>query len=169
MKLFVYGSQKRGFRNDKLLKDQTFIGDATTVENYTMFPSPDFRVALALENFNKYQIHGELYVVNDAYWMRREVSKLALSFYVKEIDVMCNDKKHTAHIFFTKQNGRYEIKGGHTYTWTKDLEIVGFMESFTRNDIIDALEKTCPTVIKKEKEAIRKSIEKLEDKDGSNE
>jgi gamma-glutamylcyclotransferase (GGCT)/AIG2-like uncharacterized protein YtfP len=63
MKLFVYGSQKRGFRNDKLLRDQTFIGDATTVENYTMFPSPDFRIAIALENSNTYQLHGELYEI----------------------------------------------------------------------------------------------------------
>jgi len=63
MKLFVYGSQKRGFRNDKLLKDQTFIGEATIIENYTMFPSPDFRVAIALENSNTYQLHGELYEI----------------------------------------------------------------------------------------------------------
>ncbi len=63
MKLFVYGSQKRGFRNDKLLVDQTFIGDATTVENYTMIPPPDFRVAFSLESFKKYQIHGELYEI----------------------------------------------------------------------------------------------------------
>lgn len=60
--VFVYGTLKQGYGNNRLLQNADFIGDAVTVEKYRMlhggFP-------IVLDDQQKFQIHGELYRVTD--------------------------------------------------------------------------------------------------------
>jgi gamma-glutamylcyclotransferase (GGCT)/AIG2-like uncharacterized protein YtfP len=64
MKLFVYGTLKRGFYNHRLLKDSQFLGYATTKEKFpltkALFGLP---VMLPFQGYG-HLIRGEVYEVN---------------------------------------------------------------------------------------------------------
>ena len=61
-RVFVYGSLKRGFGNHGVIKDQTFIGKAVTIDNdWEMFSLGGFP---GVVKGNK-RILGEVYEVDD--------------------------------------------------------------------------------------------------------
>jgi gamma-glutamylaminecyclotransferase len=71
--IFAYGSLKRGFARNHLLRDQRYIGIARTKPIYTMYGYGGFPAlvddklaeASSLPAANKY-VYGELYEVDDA-------------------------------------------------------------------------------------------------------
>jgi gamma-glutamylaminecyclotransferase len=79
MKVFVYGSLKKGFYNHGLLSESTFIDNAMTLPKYTMY---DLGGYPAIVEMGDTPIFGEVYEVNDIVrldrleghpkWYRRE-------------------------------------------------------------------------------------------------
>lgn len=59
--IFVYGTLKRGFRNHYILDGSKFIGEATTMDEYTMLDLGHFPGCVE-EDFCR--IHGEVYEVD---------------------------------------------------------------------------------------------------------
>jgi len=64
MKLFVYGSLKRGFSNHHFLAGQEFIGDARTVLRFRMFDCGGFPGVVEADLEGGYQILGELWNID---------------------------------------------------------------------------------------------------------
>ena len=58
MRLFVYGTLKRGFRNAFYLKDADYLGDFTTCTDYSMY---DFGGYPAVSQESGSAIAGEVY------------------------------------------------------------------------------------------------------------
>jgi len=60
--LFVYGTLKKGFSRNTILKDSLFIGEVMTKPLFTMIDLTYFPGVLVCGNTS---IHGELYEVSD--------------------------------------------------------------------------------------------------------
>ena len=62
-RIFVYGTLRQGFGNyERFLTDSKFVGNAQTVNNYTMFKSG---IPFVNPNIASYPIVGEVYDVTD--------------------------------------------------------------------------------------------------------
>ena len=64
MKLFVYGTLKRGFCRHKAIAEQTFLGPARTASRYLMYNVGSFPGLVHATDGA--EIEGELYEVDDA-------------------------------------------------------------------------------------------------------
>jgi gamma-glutamylaminecyclotransferase len=62
--LFVYGTLKRGGVNDHLLRDQDFIGEATTAPRYRVFDLGPYP-GLVRDDASGLAVQGELFAVSD--------------------------------------------------------------------------------------------------------
>lgn len=62
MKLFVYGTLKRGFGNNRLLADSLFLGEAITKPTYRLFDCGGFP-ALSKDIKSGYEVLGEIWDV----------------------------------------------------------------------------------------------------------
>jgi gamma-glutamylcyclotransferase (GGCT)/AIG2-like uncharacterized protein YtfP len=64
--VFVYGTLKRGFGNNRLIKDQEFMGSCATKDHFNMVSLGGFPGVLSFEEQdNPAIIRGELYCVDD--------------------------------------------------------------------------------------------------------
>jgi len=61
--VFVYGTLKRGFCNNVLLNDATFLGEAETINRMTMLSLGGF--PMLVDSYGVSIIHGEVYEVDD--------------------------------------------------------------------------------------------------------
>jgi gamma-glutamylaminecyclotransferase len=61
--LFVYGSLKRGFSNHRLILHAAFVGDCRTERRYRLLVFGSYP---ALSADGEQEIHGELYLVDEA-------------------------------------------------------------------------------------------------------
>ena len=64
-KVFVYGTLKRGYGNNRLLTDATYLGTAKTQERWAMIGKGAAFPYLLEENEKGYHVQGEVYVVSD--------------------------------------------------------------------------------------------------------
>lgn len=81
MKVFVYGTLKKGYRNHYLLKNSQFIGDSK-VDNFTLHSFGGFPVAVpASEQY----ITGEVYEVDDDTMTNLDWLEGYPSFYDRQI------------------------------------------------------------------------------------
>lgn len=63
--LFVYGTLKRGYRNHRLLAEQTFISEAVTLPVYRLYDNGSYP-CLVLDPQNGISIEGEIYLIDIA-------------------------------------------------------------------------------------------------------
>ena len=66
MKLFVYGSLKKGYYNHRLLKDSQFIRKYS-IPGFTLYSAGSYPVAIQSKKGKDY-ITGEVYEVNSQIW-----------------------------------------------------------------------------------------------------
>ena len=104
IRVFVYGTLKRGQRNDHFLRDAEFVGEYRTRKIYSMYQFEDYP-AVCLNG--KHAIQGEVYHINqrqfkmldDLEWYPHFYQRLeiptaygkAWMYYVRE--ELCHDKK----------------------------------------------------------------------------
>lgn len=62
-KLFVYGTLKRGYHNNRLLKDSKFLGAATSQSEAFVMWGRGF--PFLAENNHGHAVRGEIYVIDD--------------------------------------------------------------------------------------------------------
>jgi len=65
--LFVYGSLKKGFKNEHILQDYTFLSTCSTLEKYEMYPTScySFPCLFISDREIGKNVKGELYKVNN--------------------------------------------------------------------------------------------------------
>lgn len=108
-KVFVYGTLKRGYGNNSLLKNSTFIGNATSLEStYLTFCNGGFPMTIDTFESDKYKIYGELYEINDMYTMvRLDMLESNGSLYTRDIkEFVCENtnEKMIAWIYLYNRN-----------------------------------------------------------------
>jgi len=63
IRLFIYGTLKRGASNHAVLADQTFLGEATTVPGYRLFVVADYP-GLVKDPTDRRGVQGEIWSVS---------------------------------------------------------------------------------------------------------
>lgn len=98
--VFVYGTLKKGYRNNHYLSDAIFLGTAETVEKYSMRRHKYWYPAV-IETLEHYNIRGELWSCSD--WILKSLDRLEGTldlFYRKEIPIIHDAKVINAWIYF---------------------------------------------------------------------
>ena len=84
----LYGTLKRGCRNNHYLSEATFLGEAETVEKYSM-RRHKYCYPAVIETLEHYNIKGELWCCSD--WVLKSLDRLEGTpdlFYRKEVPII---------------------------------------------------------------------------------
>jgi len=109
-KLFVYGTLKKGFSRNTILKDSSFIGDATTKPSFTMIDLTYFPGILEIGNTS---IYGELYEVSDDTLQYCDVIEGHPDFYKRiEVELTNNTTAWCYVLDYTKYENPLVISSG---------------------------------------------------------
>lgn len=98
--VFVYGTLKKGYRNNHYLSDAIFLGAAETVEKYHMRRHKYWYPAV-IETLEHYNIIGELWSCSDC--VLKSLDRLEGTpdlFYRKEVPIIHNAVVINAWIYF---------------------------------------------------------------------
>ncbi len=111
--LFVYGTLKKGKRNEAQIKNEIFVGDCKTVEKYPLIQKPGYYYPHLLNKKDEgFEIPGELYVITKQTLDRLDCFE-GKEYYADEILVYHNANIVTAITYFTIErtyNKDYLIK-----------------------------------------------------------
>jgi gamma-glutamylcyclotransferase (GGCT)/AIG2-like uncharacterized protein YtfP len=135
--LFVYGSMKNGFINHSILKDEKFIGNAVTINEYVMYPSNMYLFPYVCKNQKQFKIYGELFELINIDIKEIDIFERTPEMYYRQsIKVACNNKSYKAYIYFRTSS---DNKGLDTAIplnkWIKEFGDVGinnkkFLDSY---------------------------------------
>jgi gamma-glutamylcyclotransferase (GGCT)/AIG2-like uncharacterized protein YtfP len=125
--LFAYGSMKAGFKNHWRVENDSFIGNAKTVERYNMYPAVSYNYPYAVEHENKWQLDGELYELTSTDIEYIDTFEGAPDYYYrKEIEVVCNNKIYETNIYFRNSTNPTGMDTDVAIDeWLKEFEKVG--------------------------------------------
>jgi gamma-glutamylaminecyclotransferase len=151
--LFAYGSMKRGFKNHGRLINDSFIGNATTLDKYIMHPTISYNFPYALESVAKWNLIGELYELSSADIKDIDIFEGTPNhYYRKEIEVLCEKKIYNSFIYFRSENNPTAMDSEIEFNeWSLEFESVGkkyneFSEALknvlfkrSNNKLVDAL------------------------------
>ena len=122
MKLFVYGSLKRGFSNHHFLAGQEFLGEARTVPRFRMFDCGGFPGVVDAGSDGAYQIQGELWQIDSACLRRidwlEEIDTGVCTMIECEVDA--GQGPEPAHLYLYKRALGAGLEAGST--WPKSLD-----------------------------------------------
>lgn len=102
-KVFVYGSLKRGYGNNILLKDQQYLGEVSTVEGFDLISLRAFPAMLKTEGPR--QVHGELYEVDDKCLQQLDILEGHPNLYIRQRISLDNGQQVWAYLFPTIEEG----------------------------------------------------------------
>ncbi len=125
MKVFVYGTLRKGYNNNYLLRDANFLGEAQV--KATMY-SMGYIPYVSLNNDTN-TVHGEVYEINEDILRRLDQlegyypSQPNTSFYnrslVKTVD---GHEAYIYHIEYKEEKKEYEVAGGDWRTYIQERE-----------------------------------------------
>jgi len=129
MYLFVYGSIKKGFSNDYILKDAKLIAkEAITKDRFLMYPAKHYQypyVVIPKSKNEAKQIKGELYKVSEDYLKNViDVFEECPTYYNRiETKILANQKIYNAQIYIKSDLTPEELdKSIILDKWSKHLE-----------------------------------------------
>jgi len=100
MKLFVYGTLRKGLSNHHFISESECIGAGKTVEKFSLYLS-QIGLPMVAKAPQLYQIHGEIYEVSDAKLAQLDLLEGHPNWYKREqIDVEIDGKIHTCWMYF---------------------------------------------------------------------
>lgn len=120
VKVFVYGSLKKGFHNSELIEDGTFIGEFKTKDYFKMLDLGSYPAVYFDEK--GFRVTGELYEIDDDILRQLDYLEGYPNFYDRqEIELLNTDEKAIIYYFdsdkFNEDGFNYvEPKKG-TLTW----------------------------------------------------
>lgn len=104
-KVFVYGTLKKGFGNNYLLRDSKFIGEATTVEKYALYISG---IPFVTKDEKISHIQGEVFEVTKETLLKLDSLEGHPNWYKREeifVTLNKSKKKLKAWIYFNPTPG----------------------------------------------------------------
>ena len=137
--LFVYGSMKKGFKNNFRLEKENYLGASITKEKYCMFPSVNFTYPYALKEDKRWQLKGELYdITNIDISVIDDFEGVPKFYYRESIEIIWRDQVTKAFIYFrSNDNPNSYEKELALDEWTQEYERVGQKHT----EFLDALKK----------------------------
>lgn len=106
MKVFVYGSLKRGFHNQHMLEKAEFLGNATTVEKFPMFEveKQEYPYLLDIFHCDAENVEGEVFEVSDSLLKRLDFFEGVPEYYFRKlIQVELEGLVVDAYVYFFKE------------------------------------------------------------------
>jgi gamma-glutamylaminecyclotransferase len=101
MKVYVYGTLKRGHHNHTFLKGSKFLGEANTGPGYKLVIRG---LPFLLEDTDGEGCTGELYEVTNLTLKRLDALEGSPDWYVRKlISVFCNGEEHKAYCYIMPQ------------------------------------------------------------------
>lgn len=139
--LFSYGSMKRGFKNHYRLESDKFIGVATTIKKYNMYPANSFNYPYAIEKEKRVQLKGELYELTSTSLNTLDIFEGSPDYYYrKEIDVISESLQYRAFIYFRTSSNPTGMEVDIPLSeWTLDFEQVGIKQEEMLEKLMIAL------------------------------
>lgn len=102
--VFVYGTLKKGFNNDHLLKGEELIGEAKA-NGLRMFVVGSGLYPAVIKSDPTDVVHGEVYRVNDEVLKRLDRLEGVPSLYTRDLIKVKMDSGETRHTFVYLGNG----------------------------------------------------------------
>lgn len=106
MKIFVYGSLKKGFHNHHILDKADFLGKGETVERYPMFEveKEEYPYLLDIFHYGAENIVGEVYEVDEKLLKRIDYFEGVPEYYFrKTIQIKLEGLVVDAEVYFFKE------------------------------------------------------------------
>ena len=126
IKLFVYGTMKKGFSNHWRISEQSFINNVKTVNKYVMYSHASYQFPCMFDEIGDAVIKGELYEVSiDVLSMIDKYEGVPLFYDKMIIKVVDSDgKEYEAYAYFyQKEKSPENIDEALKYDeWTLELE-----------------------------------------------
>lgn len=112
--IFCYGTLKKGYWNNILLEKAQFIGNAKTVNHYTMYSNGSFPYVSYIEDEVSYPIHGEVYNVTPEELERVDILEGHPSFYTRKpvLVELESGEQLIAEIYFNNKPHGIKLKTG---------------------------------------------------------
>ena len=112
MRVFVYGSLKRGKKLHSLLENAKFLGEAITCNKYPMILSKSKWYPYLIEKKDVgYKIKGEVYEISPALLKRLDkVEENPFYYYRKKISICLNKKRILAWVYFVRKVPKFKKK-----------------------------------------------------------
>jgi len=108
MKVFVYGSLKKGKKLHYLLKNAKYLGTGETCSPYPLIVSKNGWYPYLLEKKGGYKIKGEVYEITYSLLKRLDrVEEVPHYYYRKEICIELDGKKIKAWVYFAKKHPKF--------------------------------------------------------------
>lgn len=108
MKIFVYGTLKKGGLNHYLIEKCKFLGNATTVELYSMHPSICNNYPFVIESVKRDNISGEVYEVTERRTMKQlEILEGSPTLYYKKKIYVLNQLNEKIKVDMYIKNENY--------------------------------------------------------------
>ena len=99
MKIFVYGTLKRGGRAGDMLRGQQFIGEAQTIPEYMLFGNPRiYPMLYRVGPQTGVSVKGEVYDIDDRMLQRLDAYESYPSLYDRQQVELTNGETVTAYI-----------------------------------------------------------------------
>ena len=112
MRVFVYGSLKRGKKLHYVLKRAKFLGEAITCDKYPMIISKSgwYPYLIEKKGFGK-KIKGEVYEISPKLLrMLDKIEEVPFYYYRKQIPVCFNGKTIKTWVYFVKKPPKFNKK-----------------------------------------------------------
>jgi len=105
MRVFVYGSLKRGKKLHSLLENAKFLGEAITCNKYPMILSKSKWYPYLIEKKGVgYNIKGEVYEVSPSLLKKLDIiEETPFYYYRKKIPICLNKKRILAWVYFVRK------------------------------------------------------------------
>ena len=112
MKIFVYGSLKKGKKLHYFLKKSKFLGEAETCDKYPMILSKSKWYPYLIEKKDVgYKIKGEVYEISPSLLKKLDkVEEAPFYYYRKKIPVCLNKKRVLAWVYFVRKIPKFRKK-----------------------------------------------------------
>jgi gamma-glutamylaminecyclotransferase len=119
MKLFIYGTVRKGFHNHHYLEGARYIGRARTKAKYSLYAN----TLPYLVKDPVCQVKGELYEVDNTILTRMDILEGEPECYIRLLDTVIldhptgNGKEHPAYIYFYPRKTGKLIPSGDFADW----------------------------------------------------
>ncbi len=141
--VFVYGSMKKGFMNHFRLEGTAiFLGAASTLNSYAMYPDDSYKFPYVLKDKNRFPIQGELYSAGNDLLEILDIFEGHPKYYKREkIEVKINGAILESWIYFrSNSNPRSYDNSKLIDTWSSDLEYLGY--KYLEDELCESLQNS---------------------------
>ncbi|EDM22925.1 gamma-glutamylcyclotransferase [Caminibacter mediatlanticus TB-2] len=109
MKIFVYGSLKKGKKLSYYLKNAKFLGEAITCKPYPLILSKSKWYPYLLEKNDGFKIKGEVYEIDFKTLKKLDrLEEAPFYYYRRKICVILNNKKTKSWCYFKRKPIKYK-------------------------------------------------------------